>query len=134
MILAYLKRISKLASVIFTVIIVFQLTLGQQLNNNILCVLLILSLFSSLIKVIMNKYVISKDSIFNPLLYIILVWLIVIASNYIFHMGMSLLSIFLTFFEVILIYVCVRLINYQYDKIEVKKMNEILDKNRKNKQ
>jgi hypothetical protein len=58
----------------------------------------------------------------------------VIASNYLFNWDMSLSSIFSTFIEVILIYLCVRLINYQYEKIEVKKMNEILDRNRKNKQ
>lgn len=83
---------------------------------------------------IINKYIISEDSIFNPLSYIIIIWLLVIASNYLFNWNMSLSSMFSTFIEVILIYLCVRLINYQHEKIEVKKMNEILDRHRKNKQ
>jgi len=130
----YLKQILKLTSVVFTVIILFQLVTKQHLDNTKLYELLALSLVLSLIKMIINKYIISEDSIFNSFLYIIIIWLMVIASNYLFNWDMSLSSIFSTFIEVILIYLCVRLINYQYEKIEVKKMNEILDRNRKNKQ
>ena len=130
----YLKQIFKLTSVVFTVIILFQLVTKQHLDNTKLYELLALSLVLSLIKMIINKYIISEDSIFNPLFYIIIIWLMVIASNYLFNWDMSLSSILSTFIEVILIYLCVRLINYQYEKIEVKKMNEILDRNRKNKQ
>lgn len=127
----YLKDILKLTSVVFTVIILFQLITGQILDNTKVYELLALSLLLSLIKVILNKYI-SVDSIFNPLLYIIIIWLMVMASSYIFNWDMSLLSMILTFIEVILIYFCVRLINYQHEKIEVKKMNEILYRNRKN--
>lgn len=88
----------------------------------------------SLIKFIINKFIISEDSVFNPLFFIIVIWLMVIASNYLFNWNMSLSSIFLAFIEVILIYLCVRIINYQHDKKEVKKMNEILHRNRKNQQ
>jgi len=132
MILKYLKQILKLTSVVFTVIILFQLVTEQHLDNTKLYELLALSLVLSLIKVIINKYIISEDSVFNPLSYIIVIWLMVIASNYLFSWNMSLSSIFSTFIEVILIYLCVRIINYQHEKIEVKKMNEILDRNRKN--
>ena len=134
MILKYSKTILQLTSIVFTVVIVFQLVTGQQLNNARLYELLALSLVLSLIKFIINKYIISKDSIFNPLSYIVIIWLMVIASNYLFNWNMSLSSIFSTLIEVILIYICVRIINYQYEKIEVNKMNEILDRNRKNKQ
>ena len=134
MIFKYLKQILKLTSVVFTVIILFQLVTEQHLDNTKLYELLDLSLALSLIKVIINKYIISEDSVFNPLSYIIVIWLMVIASNYLFSWNMSLSSIFSTFIEVILIYLCVRIINYQYEKIEVNKMNEILDRNRKNKQ
>lgn len=134
MISKYLKQILKLTSVVFTVIILFQLVTEQSLNNTKLYELLALSLVLSLIKVIINKYIISEDSVFNPLSYIIVIWLMVIASNYLFSWNMSLSSIFSTFIEVILIYLCVRIINYQHEKIEVKEMNEILDRNRKNKQ
>ena len=134
MILKYSKTILQLTSIVFTVVIVFQLATGQQLNNIRLYELLALSLVLSLIKFIINKYIISKDSVFNPLSYIVIIWLMVIASNYLFNWNMSLSSIFLTLIEVILIYLCVRIINYQYEKIEVNKMNEILDRNRKNKQ
>jgi len=132
MIFKYLKQILKLTSVVFTVIILFQLVTEQHLDNTKLYELLALSLVLSLIKVIINKYIISEDSVFNPLSYIIVIWLMVIASNYLFSWNMSLSSIFSTFIEVILIYLCVRIINYQHEKIEVKKMNEILDRNRKN--
>jgi hypothetical protein len=132
MISKYLKQILKLTSVVFTVIILFQLVTEQHLDNTKLYELLALSLVLSLIKVIINKYIISEDSVFNPLSYIIVIWLMVIASNYLFSWNMSLSSIFSTFIEVILIYLCVRIINYQHEKIEVKKMNEILDRNRKN--
>jgi|GEM_PF-1991103 len=134
MIFKYSKKVLQLTSVVFTVIVLFQLVTEQHLNNTRLYELLALSLVLSLVKVIINKYIISVDSIFNPLLYIIIIWLMVLASNYLFKWNMSLLSIFSTFAEVILIYICVRLINFQYEKIEVKKMNEILDRNRKNKQ
>jgi len=134
MIFKYSKTILQLTSIVFTVVIVFQLATGQQLNNVRLYELLALSLVLSLIKFIINEYIISKDSVFNPLSYIVIIWLMVIASNYLFSWNMSLSSIFSTFIEVILIYLCVRIINYQYEKIEVNKMNEILDRNRKNKQ
>ncbi|MVX65308.1 DUF3021 family protein [Clostridium chromiireducens] len=134
MIFKYSKKVLQLTSVVFTVIVSFQLVTEQHLNNTRLYELLALSLVLSLVKVIINKYIISVDSIFNPLLYIIIIWLMVLASNYLFKWNMSLLSMFSTFAEVILIYLCVRLINFQYEKIEVKKMNEILDRNRKNKQ
>ncbi|NMF07923.1 hypothetical protein ACUH7Y_18105 [Clostridium beijerinckii] len=129
----YLKEILKLTSVVFTVITLFQLITKQSLDNEKLCELLALSLSLSLIKMVINKYIISKDSIFNPLLYIIIIWLMIAASNYLFNWNMSLLLMLSTFIEVIFIYICVRLINYQYEKIDVKKMNEILDRNRKNK-
>ena len=129
----YLKEILKLTSVVFTVITLFQLITKQSLDNEKLCELLALSLSLSLIKIVINKYIISKDSIFNPLLYIIIIWLMIAASNYLFNWNMSLSLMLSTFIEVILIYICVRLINYQYEKIDVKKMNEILDRNRKNK-
>ncbi|WP_297427725.1 hypothetical protein [Clostridium sp.] len=134
MIIKYLKAILKLTSVIFTIIILFGLITKQELNNSKLYELLALSFVLSLIKFIINKYVISKDSIFNPLSFIIIVWLMVIGSNYLFNWNMSLSSMFSSFIEVILIYICVRLINYQHEKTEVKKMNEILNKNRKNEQ
>ena len=129
----YLKEILKLTSVVFTVITLFQLITKQSLDNEKICELLALSLSLSLIKIVINKYIISKDSIFNPLLYIVIIWLMIVASNYLFNWNMSLSLMFSTFIEVILIYICVRLINYQYEKIDVKKMNEILDRNRKNK-
>lgn len=129
----YLKEILKLTSVVFTVITLFQLITKQSLDNEKLCELLSLSLSLSLIKIVINKYIISKDSIFNPLLYIVIIWLMIAASNYLFSWNMSLSLMLSTFIEVIFIYICVRLINYQYEKIDVKKMNEILDRNRKNK-
>lgn len=129
----YLNKILKLTSVVFTVITIFQLITKQSLDNEKLCELLALSLSLSLIKMVINKYIISKDSIFNPLLYIFIIWLMIAASNYLFNWNMSLLLMLSTFIEVIFIYICVRLINYQYEKIDVKKMNEILDRNRKNK-
>ncbi|MFW2501642.1 MULTISPECIES: hypothetical protein [Clostridium] len=129
----YLREIFKLTSVVFTVITLFQLITKQSLDNEKICELLALSLSLSLIKIVINKYIISKDSIFNPLLYIVIIWLMIVASNYLFNWNMSLSLMFSTFIEVILIYICVRLINYQYEKIDVKKMNEILDRNRKNK-
>ncbi|OPJ65630.1 hypothetical protein CLCHR_06140 [Clostridium chromiireducens] len=134
MIFKYSRKVLQLTSVVFTVIILFQLLTEQHLDNTRIYELLALSLVLSLVKIIINKYVISVDSIFNPLIYIIIIWLMVLASNYLFNWNMSLISIFSTLAEVILIYLCVRLINFQYEKIEVKKMNEILDRNRKNKQ
>ena len=134
MIIKYLKPILKLTSVIFTIIILFQLITKQELNNSKLHELLALSLVLSSIKFIINKYIISEDSIFNPVSYIIIIWLLVISSNYLFNWNMSLSSMFSSFIQVILIYICVRLINYQHEKTEVKKMNEILDRNRKDKQ
>lgn len=134
MTIKYLKPILKLTSIVFTLIILFGLITKQELNNSKLYELLALSFILSLIKFIINKYIISQDSIFNPLSFIIIIWLMVIASNYLFNWNMSLPSMFSSFVEVILIYICVRFINYQHEKTEVKKMNEILDRNRKNEQ
>lgn len=134
MIFKYSKKLLQLTSIVFTVVIFFQLVIGQQLDNSRLYELLALSLMLSLIKFIINKFIISEDSVFNPLFFIIVIWLMVIASNYLFNWNMSLSSIFLAFIEVILIYLCVRIINYQHDKKEVKKMNEILHRNIKNQQ
>lgn len=130
----YLKRILKLTSIVFTVVVLFQLISGQNLNNQILYDLLGLSLILTLIKVLINKYIISRDSIFNSLLFILIAWVMIIVSNYIFSWNMSINTIFLTSIQTVLIYILVKIINYQHDKIEVKKMNEILDRNRKNQQ
>ncbi len=130
----YFKKILKLTSIVFTVIVSFQLISGQNLNNQILHDLLGLSLILTLIKVLINKYVIPRDSIFNSLLFILIAWAMVIGSNYVFSWNMSINTIFLTSIQIVVIYILVRIINYQHDKIEVKKMNEILDRNRKNQQ
>ncbi len=130
----YFKKILKLTSIVFTVIVLFQLISGQNLNNQILHDLLGLSLILTLIKVLINKYVIPRDSIFNSLLFILIAWAMVIGSNYVFSWNMSINTIFLTSIQIVVIYILVRIINYQHDKIEVKKMNEILDRNRKNQQ
>ncbi|EHI98965.1 hypothetical protein CDLVIII_2306 [Clostridium sp. DL-VIII] len=130
----YLKKILKLTSIVFTVIVLFQLISGQNLNNQILHDLLCLSLILTLIKVLINKYIIPRDSIFNSLLFILIAWAMVIGSNYVFSWNMSINTIFLTSIQIVVIYILVRIINYQHDKIEVKKMNEILDRNRKNQQ
>ncbi len=130
----YFKKILKLTSIVFTVIVLFQLISGQNLNNQILHDLLGLSLILTLIKVLINKYIIPRDSIFNSLLFILIAWAMVIGSNYVFSWNMSINTIFLTSIQIVVIYILVRIINYQHDKIEVKKMNEILDRNRKNQQ
>lgn len=130
----YLKRILKLTSIVFTVVVLFQLIGGQNLNNQILYDLLGLSLILTLIKVLINKYIIPRDSIFNSLLFILIAWAMVIGSNYIFSWNMSINTIFLTSIQTVVIYILVKIINYQHDKIEVKKMNEILDRKRKNQQ
>lgn len=130
----YLKKIMKLTCVVFTVVVLFQLISGQNLNNNILYDLLGLSLILTLIKVLINKYLIPRDSIFNSIFFIFIAWVMVIGSNYIFSWNMSISTIFLTSIQIVVIYVLVKIINYQHDKIEVKKMNEILDRNRKNQQ
>ncbi|WP_160689915.1 hypothetical protein [Clostridium sp. C2-6-12] len=130
----YLKRILKLTSIVFTVVVFFQLISGQNLNNQILYDLLGLSLILTLIKILINKYIIPRDSIFNSLLFILIAWVMIIGSNYILGWNMSIKTIFLTSLQTIVIYILVKIINYQHDKIEVKKMNEILDRNRKNQQ
>lgn len=130
----YLKRILKLTSIVFTVVVLFQLIGGQNLNNQILYDLLGLSLILTLIKILINKYIIPRDSIFNSLLFILIAWAMVIGSNYIFSWNMSINTIFSTSIQTVVIYILVKIINYQHDKIEVKKMNEILDRKRKNQQ
>lgn len=54
----YLKEILKLTSVVFTVITLFQLITKQSLDNEKICELLVLSLSLSLIKIVINKYII----------------------------------------------------------------------------
>jgi hypothetical protein len=130
----YLKKILKLTSVVFTVIVLFQLICGQNLNNTILYELFGLSLILTIIKLLINKYIIPRDSIFNYVSFIIIAWIMVIISNYIFIWNMSTNSMLLTSIQIVLIYLLVKIINYQHDKIEVKKMNEILDINRKKQQ
>lgn len=133
MIFHYFKKILKLTTPIFTVIVLFQLLAGQNLNNTILYEFLFFSLIAAAIKLIFAAYIPSEYLIFHHLSYIILIWILSILSNIIFNWNLSLNSMLSTFVEIILIYICVRFINYQHDKSEVAKMNEILERNRKNK-
>lgn len=133
MIINYLKKTLRLTAIVFTIIVLFQLLAKQNFNNSVLYDFLAFSFIAALIKVIFSKYFSSDHLILHHLLYLIVIWLLAIISNIIFEWQLSLASIFLTFFEIVLIYICVRFINFQHDKSDVKRMNEILNKNRENK-
>jgi hypothetical protein len=128
-----IKKIFQLTAMVFTVIVLMQLLLGNELNNVILCEYMVSSLLAAMLKHIFFKGLMFDSSVWRQLLYLFMVWLIVIACNFLFHWDMSRTSIYTSPFLVTIIYLVLRLFNYQLEKIEVKKMNELLKRKRENK-
>ncbi len=128
-----IKKIFQLTAMVFTVIVLMQLLLGNELNNVILCEYMVSSLLAAMSKHIFFKGLMFDSSVWRQLLYLFMVWLIVIACNFLFHWDMSRTSIYTSPFLVTIIYLVLRLFNYQLEKIEVKKMNELLKRKRENK-
>ncbi len=128
-----IKKIFQLTSMVFTVIVLMQLLLGNELNRTILYEYLACSLLAAMLKHIFFRGIIFEFSIWRQLLYLFLVWLFVITCNFLFHWGMSMASVFASPVMVITIYLVLRLFNYQLEKMEVRKMNELLKKRRDSK-
>jgi hypothetical protein len=127
------KKIFQLTAMVFTIIIMIQLLLGNALNNVIIYEYLACSLMAAMLKHIFFRGLIFESSVWRQLLYLFMVWLIVIACNFLFHWGMSRTSIYTSPALVTIIYLVLRLFNYELEKIEVKKMNELLKRKRDNK-
>ena len=128
-----IKKIFQLTSMVFTVIVLMQLLLGNELSRTILYEYLACSLLAAMLKHIFFRGIIFEFSIWRQLLYLFLVWLFVITCNFLFHWGMSMASVFASPVMVITIYLVLRLFNYQLEKTEVRKMNELLKKRRDSK-
>ena len=128
-----IKKIFQLTAMVFTVIIMMQLLLGNDLNNVIVCEYMVSSLLAAMLKHTFFTGLTFDSSVWKQLLYLFMVWLIVIACNFLFHWGMSSTSIYTSPVLVSIIYLVLRLFNYQLEKIEVKKMNELLKRKRENK-
>lgn len=128
-----IKKIFQLTAMVFTVIIMMQLLLGNELNNGILCEYMVSALLAAMLKHIFFTGLMFDSSVWRQLLYLFMVWLIVIVCNFLFHWDMSRTSIYTSPFLVTIIYLVLRLFNYQLEKIEVKKMNELLKRKRENK-
>lgn len=129
----YLKRTLRLTAMIFTVIVLLQMVTLHDLDNKMLYELLALSFTASLVKFVFFRDVLFQFAIGQQIAYLITVWVLVIASNWLFQWQMSVASIFSSLLMVVAGYFCVRLTSYQLDKADVKKMNELLDNHRKNK-
>jgi uncharacterized membrane protein len=127
------KKIFQLTAMVFTIIIMIQLLLGNELDNVIIYEYLACSLMAAMLKHTFFRGLIFESSVWKQLLYLFMVWLIVIACNFLFHWDMSRTSIYTSPALVAIIYLVLRLFNYQLEKIEVKKMNELLKRKRDNK-
>lgn len=128
-----IKKIFQLTAMVFTVIVMMQLLLGNELNNVILCEYIVSALLAAMLKHIFFTGLMFDSSVWRQLLYLFMVWLIVITCNFLFHWDMSRTSIYTSPFLVTIIYLVLRLFNYQLEKIEVKKMNELLKRKRESK-
>lgn len=131
MMIRLLQRVLRLTAVIFTVCVILQLVTGHQLNNHLVIGLLICSLGASLIRFVFFKDSLAYSSLYNQLLYILVVGLLVIAFNYGLNWEMSAAELAGNLLLVLATYVIVRALSYQRDRIEVKKMNEQLAERRK---
>lgn len=131
MMIRRIQQVLRLSATIFTVCVVLQLVTGHQVNNEMLLGLLICSVGASLVRFLLFRKFLSEAPVAKQLLYMLVVWLLVVAFNFLFQWGMSVSAIFGNAGLVLITYVCVRFISYRHDKTEVREMNKLLEQLRK---
>ena len=131
MMIRRIQQVLRLSATIFTVCVVLQLVTGHQLNNEMLLGLLICSVGASLVRFLLFREFLAEATVAKQLLYMLVVWLMVVAFNFLFQWGMSVGGIFGNAGLVLITYVCVRFISYRHDKTEVREMNRLLEQLRR---
>lgn len=121
-----IKTMMQLTSVIFTGIVVLQALAGQTLNNRILWQILVCAAAASLLKICFFQGILFEYSVWRQAVYLILVWLAGLVSNYLFGWGLRITSIVSILAGVLIIYFVIRIFSYQLIKADTKKMNETL--------
>ncbi|MBF4695983.1 DUF3021 family protein [Fusibacter sp. Q10-2] len=129
-----IKKLTQVATLIFTILIVIRMLSGLEVSNQMLWQLLFVALIASLMKVVM-----FKETLFNyhwayQLGYLFLIWLSLLIFGMFFKWHMTLGDAAMNLLLVFFIYGIIRVINYRQDKIEVDQMNDYLKKKRRKKE
>ncbi|WP_124065918.1 DUF3021 family protein [Clostridium sp. E02] len=128
MIVHKINKITQLTAMIFTGVVLIELLTGKQLNNQFLYEILLSAFGAAVIKRSLFQGILFDSSFFKQAVYLIAVWVYCILCNYLFNWGLTIEGIASILAIVIILYIAIRLLTYQFDKAEVKKMNERLEK------
>lgn len=128
------KKIVQLASMVFTGIVVLELVAGQELLPHMLWGLLACAVAASLIRVCLFQESLFEGSVWCQAVYLVCVWVTGILCNYLFGWGLAWKTTVSILAEVLIIYFVLRLVNYQFVKSEVKRMNKRLEKSGRGKE
>ena len=126
-----IKKITQVATLVFTILIVLQMSSGIEMSNQVLWQLLFVAFIASLVKVVLFKETLFNYQWAYQLGYLLLIWLSILILSVFFNWhittGGALTNLLLVFF----VYFIIRVINYRKDKIEADQMNDYLKKKRK---
>lgn len=128
MIVQKINKITQLTAMIFTGVVLIELITGKQLNNQFLYEILLSAFGAAVIKHSFFQGVLFDSSFLKQAVYLIAVWVYCVLCNYLFNWGLTIEGIASILAMVIILYIVIRLLSYQFDKAEVKKMNEMLEK------
>lgn len=123
-----LKKLVQLTSLIFAGIVILEMAAGQKLQNRMLWEFLACAGASSLVKLCFFRESLFENSVWRQIAYLISVWVIGILCNGLFGWGVAWNTIVSILAEVLIVYLAIRLVNYQFIKSEVKRMNKRLGK------
>lgn len=123
-----LQRILKRTVIIFGITTLLQMIIGTKLDNKALLQLLELAFAISMVQFFLFKEIVFSYSILHQLAFILLVWGMVIAANYIYGWNYDLKDLFFLIGIVLASYFGIRLITYYQVKDEANKMNQFLKK------
>lgn len=126
-----IKNFVQLTSIIFTILILMEVVGGIKTDNQIVLAMLTCSLAASLLKLCFFPEVLFEYSPLRQTVYLLLVLFIAIVCNYIWGQIMTIDKILSTASLVVLVYLIIRLVNYQFVRKEAQKMNEYLKKTEK---
>lgn len=128
--LAVLRKTLRLTAIIFMVLVLLQMLVGHELNNGSLLEVLAISFGASLLKVLFFPGVVFGLSLLNQFLYFVVVGLLLLGGNLLFEWNLSPTAQLINILSIFPVYLCVRFVSYQQEKVVVKEMNERLQESR----
>lgn len=123
-----LKSVVQLTAMIFTGIVVLEAAAGQSFRSIMIWEILVCAAAAALIKFCFFSESIFERSPFIQSVYLILVWLTTLLCDYLFGWGITKYTALIILAAVLIIYFVIRMLNYQLVKMEVKRMNQRLEK------